>query len=85
MHQAQELGKESLVRLLMALDRLCYYGRSDCTNKKLIVLHELYRQGLPDSLVRLICSVAVYAIPSLATFQNQLTATHLVMFIAILD
>ena len=69
----------------MAQGQQCYYGHNDCTNRKLTALHESYRQGLPDSLRHLILFVAACAIPLLATFQNQLTATHLVVFTAILN
>jgi hypothetical protein len=69
----------------MALGQQCYYGRNDYTNRKLIALHESYRQVLPDSLGHLISFVAAYATPFLATSHNQLTATHLVVFIAIIN
>jgi len=62
----------------------CYYGRNDCTNRKLTALHESYRQGLLDSLGHLILFVAAYATPFSATFHNQLTATHLVVLTAVL-
>ena len=67
----------------MAMGQQCYYGRNDCTNRKLTVLHESYRRGLPDSLGHLILFVAAYATPSLATFHNELKATHLVAFVAV--
>ena len=83
--QVLELGKKSLTRLLMVLDQPCYYDRSDCTSRKLTAPHESYRQGLLDSSDHLILFVAAYATPSLVTFHTQLTATHLVMCIAVLS
>ena len=73
----------ALARLLMEPGQLCCYGHSDCTSKKLIILHESYLQELPGSLVPLIWSVDVYATPFLATFHNSPILTHLVVGVTV--